>query len=101
MGKTVQLYAAVTPVRLKHSVKWEMGGNVFDTSSGKRATISDTGLVTFTAAGSVTVRAYDASNVAFVDTITFNVVEQKDLPVESFDIISGTKNRNRFIRIRK
>ena len=91
VGKTVQLYAAVTPVRLKHSVKWEMGGSVFDTSSGKRATISDTGLVTFTAAGSVTVRAYDASNVAFVDTITFNVVEQKDLPVESFDIISGTK----------
>ena len=91
VGKTVQLYAAVTPVRLKHSVKWEMGGSVFDTSSGKRATISDTGLVTFTAAGSVTVRAYDASNVAFVDTITFNVVEQKALPVESFDIISGTK----------
>ncbi len=76
-----------------------MGGSVFDTSSGKRATISDTGLVTFTAAGSVTVRAYDASNVAFVDTITFNVVEQRILPVESFDIIDT--NRNRFIRIRK
>lgn len=89
VGTTVQLYAAVTPVRLKHGVTWAMGSTAFDLSSAKYASVSSDGLVTFTAAGTTTVRAYDTSNILFMDTITFTVVDPSELPVETFDI-AGT-----------
>ena len=93
VGTTVQLYGACSPVRLKQSVKWTMGGTIFDTESGKHANVSADGLVTFTSAGKVTVRLTptNAAYAAFVDTITFTVVEQADLPVEDFSIAGNLK----------
>lgn len=93
VGATVQLYGACTPVRLKQGIKWTMGGNVFDTESGKHANISSDGLVTFTSAGQVTVRVNPESTLyaAFTDTITFTVVEQSELPVVDFTITGEMK----------
>ncbi len=93
VGATVQLYGVCTPVRLGEGVKWTMGGTIFDTESGKHATVSSDGLVTFTSVGEVTVRLNpESAAYAFVtDTITFNVVSQEDLPVESFDITGETE----------
>lgn len=93
VGTTVQLYGACSPVRLKQSVKWTMGGTVLDTESGKHANVSTDGLVTFTSAGKVTVRLSPSNAVyaAFTDTVTFTVVEQSDLPVEDFSIAGNLK----------
>lgn len=93
VGTSVQLYGMCTPVRLKQSVKWTMGGTVFDTESGKHANVSSDGLVTFTSAGQVTVRLSpsNALYAAFTDTVTFTVVEQSELPVEDFSITGNLK----------
>lgn len=93
VGATVQLYGMCTPVRLGQGVKWTMGGTILDTESGKHATVSSDGLVTFTSVGEVTVRLNpESAAYAFVtDTITFNVVSREDLPVESFDITGETE----------
>lgn len=93
VGATVQLYGMCTPVRLGQGVKWTMGGTIFDTESGKHATVSSDGLVTFTSVGEVTVRLNpESAAYAFVtDTITFNVVSPEELPVTSFEITGETK----------
>lgn len=93
VGAKVQLYGACSPVRLKQGIKWTMGGTIFDTESGKHANVSSEGLVTFTSAGKVTVRLTpsNAAYAAFVDTITFTVVEQADLPVEDFSVSGSLK----------
>ncbi len=93
VGTTVQLYGVCTPVRLKQGVKWTMGGTIFDTESGKHANVSSDGLVTFTSAGTVTVRLNPENGLysAFTDKITFTVVEQSELPVEDFTIAGTTK----------
>lgn len=93
VGVQVQLYGACTPVRLKQGVKWTMGGTVFDTESGKHANVSSDGLVTFTSAGTVTVRVNPESALypEFKDTVTFTVVDPADLPVEDFQITGTLK----------
>ena len=93
VGATVQLYGVCTPVRLGEGVKWTMGGTIFDTESGKHATVSSDGLVTFTSPGEVTVRLNpESAAYAFVtDTITFNVVSPEELPVTSFEITGETE----------
>lgn len=93
VGATVQLYGMCTPVRLGQGVKWTMGGTILDTESGKHATVSSDGLVTFTSVGEVTVRLNpESAAYAFVtDTITFNVVSPEELPVTSFEITGETK----------
>lgn len=93
VGATVQLYGMCTPVRLGQGVKWTMGGTIFDTESGKHATVSSDGLVTFTSVGEVTVRLNpESAAYAFVtDTITFNVVSPEELPVTSFEITGETE----------
>lgn len=92
VGATVQLYGVCTPVRLEQGIKWTMGATIFDTESGRHANVSDDGLVTFTSAGTVTVRLNPESALyaAFTDTITFTVVDPSELPVESFDIVGET-----------
>ena len=93
VGTTVQLYGAVTPVRIHEGVKWTMGDTIFDTESGKHATVSSDGLVTFTSAGTVKVRV-NPDNVlysAFTDTITFTVVDPSELPVTDFSIVGETE----------
>lgn len=87
VGKQIQLYGAVTPVRLKQGVKWNVG-RVLDTESGKHATVTSDGLVTFTSAGNVTVRVNPESNLyaAVTDTVEFIVVDPADLPVQDFTI---------------
>lgn len=91
VGTTVQLYGAVTPVRLKQGVKWTMG-TVFDTNSKKHATVSSDGLVTFTSAGEATVRVNpeSAAYQEFTDTVTFTIVEPSELPVTDFTITGTT-----------
>lgn len=91
VGTHVQLFGACTPVRLKQGIKWTMGGTIFDIESGRHANVSADGLVTFTSAGTVTVRVNpeSAAYATFTDTITFTVVEPADLPVEDFQI-TGT-----------
>lgn len=93
VGVQVQLYGVCTPVRLKQGVKWTMGGTIFDTESGKHANVSSDGLVTFTSAGTVTVRLNpeSAAYSTFTDKITFTVVDPADLPVEDFSIVGTTK----------
>lgn len=93
VGATVQLYGVCTPVRLKQGVKWTIGGTIFDTESGKHANVSSDGLVTFTSAGTATVRLNPESALysAFTDTITFTVLDPADLPVEDFNITGTTK----------
>lgn len=92
VGAQVQLYGACTPVRLGQGIKWSVGKNAFDTSASNYASVSSDGLVTFLAAGEVTVRVNPESTAyaTFSDTITFTVVEQSELPVESFDIVGST-----------
>lgn len=90
VGKTVQLFAAVTPVRLHHNVKWSVGKNAFDLESKKHAEVTSDGLVTFTSPGTASILVQDASNLAFSSYITFNVYDPADLPVESFDIVGNT-----------
>lgn len=87
VGKTVQLFAAVTPVRLHHDVKWSVGKNAFDLESKKHAEVTADGLVTFTSPGTASILVQDASNLAFSSYITFTVYDPTDLPVESFDIV--------------
>ena len=87
VGTTVQLYGAVTPVRLHRNVKWVMGGNPADVESSKHATITKDGLVKFTSAGKVSIRVGIENDIAFVSSITFDVRDPKDYPVESFDIV--------------
>lgn len=93
VGATVQLYGVCTPVRLKQGVKWTMGGTIFDTESGKHANVSSDGLVTFTSAGTATVRLNPENTAysAFTDKITFTVLDPSELPVESFNIVGTTK----------
>lgn len=95
VGATVQLYGACTPVRLKQGIKWSMGSSAFDLNSKKYASVSSDGLVTFTAAGTATVRVNPESALypEFSDTITFTVLEPADLPVTNFEI-AGTTSVN-------
>ena len=70
-----------------------MGDTIFDTESGKHATVSSDGLVTFTSVGTVKVRV-NPDNVlysAFTDTITFTVVDPSELPVTDFSIVGETE----------
>lgn len=92
VGATVQLYGAVTPVRLKQGIKWSIGSSAFDRNSANYATVSADGLVTFTAPGTATVRVNPQSTLyaAFSDTITFTIVDPSELPVTNFDIIGET-----------
>ena len=87
VGKQVQMYGAVTPVRLKQSVKWSVG-KALDTESRKHATITSDGLVTFTSPGTVYIRANpdNALYSAFTDTVEFKVVSREELPVTDFSI---------------
>ncbi len=87
VGKQVQLYGAVTPVRLNQGVKWSVG-KVIDSESKKHATITSDGLVTFTSAGTVTIRVNPESNLyaAVSDTVEFTVVSREELPVTDFSI---------------
>ena len=92
VGATVQLYGACTPVRLGQGVKWSMGSGLLDSTSKNYATVSETGLVTFTASGTATVKVNPESILygTFSDTITFTIVEQSQLPVEDFAISGET-----------
>lgn len=92
VGATVQLYGACTPVRLEQGIKWSVGKSVLDTSASDYASVSEDGLVTFLAAGEVTIRVNPESTLyaAFTDTITFTVLEQADLPVTDFEISGST-----------
>lgn len=87
VGVQIQLYGAVTPVRLKQGVKWTVG-KVIDTESSKHATITSDGLVTFTSPGKVTIRVNPESALyaTVSDTIEFTVVSPEELPVEDFTI---------------
>ena len=87
VGKQIQLYGAVTPVRLKQGVKWTVG-KAIDTESKKHATVTSDGLVTFTSAGNVTIRVNPESNLyaAVSDTVDFTVVSREELPVQDFSI---------------
>lgn len=93
VGSTVQLYGVCTPVRLNQGVKWAVGGNILDSDASQYAHVSSDGVVTFLAAGEVTIRLNPESTLygTFSDTIKFTVVEQSQLPVERFDI-SGTSS---------
>ena len=92
VGATVQLYGAVSPVRLKQGVKWSIDNGI-SIGASKVATVSDTGLVTFIGTGKATVKVQPSSALyaAFSDKITFEVVDPADLPVKSFDIV-GVEN---------
>ncbi len=92
VGATVQLYGACTPVRLNQGVKWSVGSGVLDSESKNYATVSETGLVTFTAPGTATIRVNPSSTIyaTFSDKITFTIVEQADLPLENFEISGQT-----------
>lgn len=87
VGKQVQLYGAVTPVRLKQGVKWSVG-KVVDSESKKHATITSDGLVTFTSPGTVTIRVNPESTLyaSVSDTVEFTVVSREELPVQDFSI---------------
>lgn len=88
VGTTVQLYGAVTPVRLKQGVKWSVDKTVFESAKGE---VTDDGLVTFTNPGKLKIKIIptNALYAAFSDSITFNVVAKEELPVTDFSI-SGT-----------
>ncbi len=90
VGTTVQLYGACTPVRLKQDVAWSMDGS----SSSSKASVSDTGLVTFNAPGQATVKLNPKSaayKLLFSDKITFTIVDPSELPVTNFEITGATK----------
>lgn len=88
VGTTVQLYGAVTPVRLKQGVKWSVDKTVFESAKGE---VSENGLVTFTNPGKLKIKVTptNALYAAFSDSITFNVVAKEELPVTDFTV-SGT-----------
>ena len=92
VGTTVQLYGAVTPVRLKQGIKWAVGSGTFDFESSRHATVDSNGLVTFTSAGTVTVRVNPESTIygLFSDTVTFTVLNPADYPVTDFSITGDT-----------
>ena len=92
VGAAVQLYGAVTPVRLKQGVKWAVGSSVLDGESSKHATVDANGLVTFTSPGQVTVRVNPSSTIygLYSDTVSFTVVSAQDLPVTDFEISGET-----------
>jgi hypothetical protein len=92
VGATVQLYGAVTPVRLKQGVKWTVGSSALDNESSKHATVDSNGLVTFTSPGRVTVRVNPSSTIygLYSDTVSFTVVSNADLPVTDFSISGDT-----------
>lgn len=94
LGATVQLYGAVTPVRLKQGVKWSVDTSIFSGST-KNATVTDDGLVTFTGIGEAKIKVQPESTLyaAFSDSITFEVVDPSELPVTDFDIL-GTLSVN-------
>lgn len=85
VGTSVQLYGAVTPVRLKQGVKWSIDKSVFETANGN---VSSDGLVTFTNPGTLNVKVNPTNNLyaAFSDSVTFTVVAKEDLPVTDFAI---------------
>lgn len=85
VGTTVQLYGAVTPVRLKQGVKWSVDKSVFETAKGN---VTESGLVSFTEPGTLKIKATPSNSLyaAFSDTITFTVVAKEDLPVTDFTI---------------
>ena len=87
VGAQVQLYGAVTPVRLKQGVKWTVG-KLIDSESKKHASITSDGLVTFTSPGSVTIRVNPESNLyaSVSDTVEFTVVTREELPLQDFSI---------------
>ncbi|MGN0572018.1 MAG: Ig-like domain-containing protein [Candidatus Fimenecus sp.] len=93
VGAQVQLYGVCTPVRLHEGVKWTVGSTIFDSESSKHANVTSDGLVTFTSAGTATVRLNPESTAysAFTDKITFTVLEPEDLPVEDFNITGTLK----------
>lgn len=88
VGATVQLYGAVSPVRLKQGVKWSVDKLAWESANG---TVTEDGLVTFTNPGKLKIKVTPSSTVyaAFSDSITFTVVAKEDLPVTDFEI-SGT-----------
>lgn len=92
VGTTVQLYGAVTPVRLKQGVKWTVGKSAVDFNSKNYASVSEDGLVTFFAPGTATIRVNPSSTVyaAFTDTVTFTVVNKEELPVTDFTITGSS-----------
>ena len=85
VGTTVQLYGAVTPVRLKQGVKWSVDKSVFESAKGN---VTESGLVTFTEPGTLKIKVTptNALYAAFSDSITFTVVAKEDLPVTDFTI---------------
>ncbi len=89
VGTTVQLRGFCTPTRLGQSVKFSMGSNVFDTTSKNYASVTEDGLVTFTAPGTATVRVNPSSALyaTFSDTVTFTVLDPVDLPLTNFEIV--------------
>ncbi len=88
VGTTVQLYGAVSPVRLKQGVKWSVDKLAWESAKG---TVTEDGLVTFTNPGKLKIKVTPSSTVyaAFSDSITFTVVAKEELPVTDF-AISGT-----------
>lgn len=92
VGTTVQLYGACTPVRLKQGIKWAMGSSALDRDSSNHASVSSSGLVSFTAPGTATVRVNPQNTLyaAFSDTVTFTVVDPSELPVTDFTISGET-----------
>ncbi|MGN0520578.1 MAG: Ig-like domain-containing protein [Candidatus Fimenecus sp.] len=93
VGAQVQLYGVCTPVRLHEGVKWTVGSTIFDSESSKHANVTSDGLVTFTSAGTATVRLNPESSLysSFTDKITFTVLDPEDLPVEDFNITGTLK----------
>lgn len=88
VGASVQLYGAVTPVRLKQGVKWSVDKLAWESAKGN---VTENGLVTFTEPGKLKIKIVPTNGayVAFSDSITFNVVSKEELPVTDFQI-SGT-----------
>ncbi len=87
VGKTIQLYGAYTPIRamITSDFKWK-------SSNTSVATVSETGLVTFVGAGTVTIEL-SFSNIAlfaYTDKINFTILEQSELPVTDFTISGET-----------
>ena len=85
VGTTVQLYGAVTPVRLKQGVKWSVDKTIFESAKGD---VTENGLVTFTEPGTLKIKVTptNALYAAFSDSITFTVVAKEELPVTDFSI---------------
>ncbi len=92
VGAQVQLYGAVTPVRLKQSVKWSIDKSIFSALADEVGVVSEDGLVTFLSPGKVKVKVQPSSTVyaAFSDSITFTVVPKTDMPVTDFTITGAS-----------